>query len=500
MSRVNRRNFIRAAAGALAVAGLGASPAPRFDVRRFGAAGNGSTLDSAALNRAILAASQAGGATVEVPAGTYLCDSVRLKSRVTLHLAAGATIVAAPPGGFDPADSNAPWEAYQDYGHNHFCNSLIWGEHLHDVAIEGPGLIWGKGLSRGSLREGKCPAATVHGVANKTIALKNCRNVTLRDFSILAGGHFGILATGVDNLTIDRLTIDTNRDGMNLDCCRVVSVTRCRVNSPSDDGICLKSSYALGEVRPTEHVTIRDCYVTGGYKVGSFLDGTKKRLTVPGDAYWPMTGRIKLGTESAGGFRDIAIEDCVFESCRGVALEAVDGGDLEDVTVRHIVMRDVNNAPFFLRLGARLDAPPGTKVGHFRRVVIRDLACHGPANTMPAMILGIPGHPIEDVVVRDVYLEQRGGDPASIAADIPAEEEKRYPEPAFFGAIPAQGLFARHVRGLVLDHVEFASAALDARPVVWLGDVHGERLSNVTMPRHAATPIYRHFRPRTASL
>jgi polygalacturonase len=500
MSRVDRRNFMRAAAGALAVAGLGASPAPRFDVRRFGATGNGSTPDTAALNHAIAAASQAGGGTVEVPAGTYLCDSIRLKSRVTLYLAAGATIVAASPGGFDLAESNAPWEAYQDYGHNHFCNSLIWGEHLHDVGIAGPGLIWGRGLSRGTLREGQFPAATVHGVANKTIALKDCRNVTLRDFSILAGGHFGILATGVDNLTIDRLTIDTNRDGMNLDCCRMVSVTRCRVNSPSDDGICLKSSYALGEGRPTEHVTIRDCYVTGGYQVGSFLDGTKKRLTIPGDRYWPMTGRIKLGTESAGGFRDVAIEDCVFENCRGVALETVDGGDLEDVGVRRIAMRDVNNAPFFLRLGARLDAPPGTKVGRLRRIVISDLTCHSPANTMPAMIVGIPGHPIEDVVIRDVHLEQRGGDAATIAATIPAEEEKLYPEPAFFGPIPAQGLFARHVRGLELDHVDFASAAPDARPVIWLGDVHGERFSRVTMPHGAATPIFHHLRPRTASL
>jgi polygalacturonase len=499
MSDVKRRNFMRAAAGALAVAGLGASPAPRFDVRRFGATGNGSTLDTAALNRAIAAASQAGGGTVEVPAGTYVCDSIRLKSRVTLRLAAGATIVAAPPGGFDPAEPNAPWEAYQDYGHNHFCNSLIWGENLHDVAIEGPGLIWGRGLSRGTYPEGNCPPATKRGVANKTIALKNCRNVSLRDFSILAGGHFGILATGVDNLTIDRLTIDTNRDGMNLDCCRVVSVTRCRVNSPSDDGICLKSSFALGEARATEHVTIRDCYVTGGYRVGSFLDGTKKRLAGP-DPYWRMTGRIKLGTESAGGFRDIAIADCVFESCLGVALETVDGGALEDVSVRGIVMRDVRNAPFFLRLGDRLDAPPGTKVGSLRRVVIRDLACHGPANTMPAMIVGIPGHPIEDIVVRDVYLEQRGGDPATMAAAVPSEEERLYPEPAFFDPVPAQGLFARHVRGLELDHVEFASVAPDARPVIWLQDVHGERFSQMTMPRGAATPIYRRSRPRTAAL
>ena len=94
------------------------------------------------------------------------------------------------------------------------------------------------------------------GVANKAIALKNCRNVILRDFSILHGGHFGILATGVDNLTIDNLKIDTNRDGMDIDCCRNVRVSNCSVNSPWDDGICLKSSFALGYARATEMVTI----------------------------------------------------------------------------------------------------------------------------------------------------------------------------------------------------------------------------------------------------
>ena len=85
----------------------------------------------------------------------------------------------------------------------------------------------------------------------------------LRDFSILHGGHFGILATGVDNLTIDNLKIDTNRDGMDIDCCRNVRVSNCSVNSPWDDGICLKSSFALGYARATEMVTITNCLVGG---------------------------------------------------------------------------------------------------------------------------------------------------------------------------------------------------------------------------------------------
>ncbi len=159
-------------------------------------------------------------------------------------------------------------------------------------------------------------------MGNKAIALKNCRNVLLRDFKILEGGWFGILATGVDNLTIDNLVIDTIRDGMDIDCCRNVRVSNCTVNSPWDDGICPKSSFALGYARPTENLTITNCYVTGGYEVGSVLDGTWKPLTMERGT---PTGRIKMGTESNGGFRNITISNCVFESCRGFAIETVDG-------------------------------------------------------------------------------------------------------------------------------------------------------------------------------
>ena len=176
-------------------------------------------------------------------------------------------------GGYDAAEPQGAWEPYQDYGHNHWHNSLIWGESIHDVSILGPGLIWGKGLSRGH-DETALPDTTKPGVGNKAIALKNCYNVILRDFSILQGGWFGILATGVDNLTIDNLKIDTNRDGMDIDCCRNVRVSNCTVNSPWDDAICPKSSFALGYARPTENVTITNCYVTGDYELGSLLDGT----------------------------------------------------------------------------------------------------------------------------------------------------------------------------------------------------------------------------------
>jgi hypothetical protein len=212
---------------------------PFFNVRNFGATGDGKSIDSPAINKALEAAAAMGGGTVYVPAGTYNCYSLRLKSFICLYIEQGATILAAPTpldgtttDGYDAAEPQGPWEPYQDYGHNHWHTSLIWGEAIHDFSIMGPGLIWGKGLSRGHQNDKDLPDTTKPGVRNKTIALKNCFNVTLRDFSIFKGGWFGILATGVDNLAIDNLKIDTNRDGMDIDCCRNVRVSNCTVNSP----------------------------------------------------------------------------------------------------------------------------------------------------------------------------------------------------------------------------------------------------------------------------
>ena len=318
----------------------GAASAPTlgvFNVRSYGATGDGKTLDTKAINNAIEAAAGAGGGVVFFPAGSYLCFSIRLKSQVHLHLEQGSAIVAADSpregdqtgyngGVYDAAESNTAWDAYQDYGHNHWHNSLLWGENLQDLSISGSGLIWGKGLSFGADRSarGSYPTykAEQPGVGNKAIALKNCHNVLLRDFSVLKGGHFALLLTGVDNLTIDNLIIDTDRDGIDLDCCQNVRVSNCTVNSPWDDGICPKSSYALGYARPTSNLTITNCWVTGCYELGTVLDGGFKKYA-PGSRV-PHTGRIKCGTESNGGFINITISNCVFEGCQGYALETVD--------------------------------------------------------------------------------------------------------------------------------------------------------------------------------
>jgi hypothetical protein len=453
-----------------------------YDVTAFGAKGDGRTLDTPAINHAIEAAATSGGGTVLFPSGSYLCYSIHLKSHVTLYLSPGATIVAADSpstdaGGYDPPEPNQ-WDKYQDFGHSHWHNSLIWGEDLSNVSIIGPGLIWGKGLSRGGGDSTLAP-----GVGNKTISLKNCRNVTLRDISILHGGHFAILATGVDNLTIDNLLIDTNRDAIDVDCCRNVRISNCSINSPWDDGICLKSSYGLGFARSTDQVTIANCYVTGGYEEGTLLDASYKRIGH--DYKAPRNGRIKFGTESNGGFRNITVTNCVVEDCRGIALESVDGAILEDVAISNITMRDITDVPFFLRLGSRLRGPESIPTGNMRRVLISNVSVSNCESRQAAIVTGIPGHYIEDVKFSNICILHRGGGTKDDAAIEPPEIENIYPEPNRFGPMPAHGFFIRHVKGIAMHDVEIKSLAEDFRPAFVLDDVEHADFTHIKLPRSA---------------
>lgn len=455
-----------------------------YNVMDYGATGNGKTLDNKAIDRAIDAAAKAGGGTVVLPAGTYLSGTIQLKSNITLYLEQGATIQAV----FDTSAYDKPepfkYDMYQDFGHSHFHNSLIWGVGLHDVSILGPGLIDGKGLSRDLDHRDHLP----HGLGNKAIALKNCRNVIFRDFSILKGGHFGILATGIDNLTIDNLKIDTNRDGMDIDACRNVRITNCTVNSPWDDAIVLKSTYALGFVRDTRNVTISNCMVSGDYVLGSVLDGTFKRY--PKTAHIPHTGRIKCGTESDGGFKNITITNCVFDHCGGLALETVDGGHLEDVTVSNITMRDIINMPIFLRLGSRMRGPKGMKVGDIKRVNISNIVVYNSASRAASTISGIPGHDIQDVSIHNIQFVLRGGGAAKLRNIKVPEKANGYPEPTMFGTLPAYGFYVRHVKGIEFSDIKVTTMKPDERPVFMFKDASNIDLHYINVPKVDGVPVF----------
>jgi polygalacturonase len=454
-----------------------AAPKP-YNVRDFGAAGDGKQLDSPAIDKAIEACAKAGGGTVLVPAGTYLSGSIHLKSNINLLIDAGATILGAPQkmGAYDPTE---PYTlgGYQDGGHCFFQNSLIWGENLTHVSITGKGMIDGGGLVKDfdeldrmagykkSKSKDKTPSADFKPirVGNKAISLKLCKDVQLRDFTIFHGGHFGILATGCENMTIDNLTIDTNRDGMDIDCCRDVVISNCRVNSPDDDGICMKSTHVLGKPVFTENVTVTNCYVSG-FEEGTLLNGKK----IPNKR---AVGRIKFGTESSGGFRNCTVTKCTFDSCRGLALEEVDGGLLENIKVSDLTMKNISPYAIYVTTGRRNRTPNLTTQSRLKNVVISNVTIDGVSKTSGIQITGMPGQPLEGIRLENIRMTTNGGGTKEDATRKFPELEKDYPEPGPLGITPAWGVFARHVRGLELVNIQLKFKEVDLRPAAQFEDV-----------------------------
>ncbi len=463
--------------------------ATHHNVRDFGALGDGKHIDSSAINAALEQASKEGGGTVVISAGTYLCYSIHLQSEVTLLLEKGAVIKAAPvtdTQGYDEAESND--FPYQDFGHSHWHNSLIWGEDLHHVTIEGEGMIDGTDvLSRGQPKR----SYTGQTIANKALAMRDSHHVTIRGVSFMRCGHFALLLTGVDDLLIENVTCDTNRDGFDIDCCERVVIRNCRVNTINDDAIVLKCSYALGRPKPTEHVLIEDCDVSG-YDVGTLIDGSCTTLTTKAPDGDGPTGRIKLGTESNGGFRHIKIRRCTFTHCRGLALETVDGAEMKDIRVSDITMKDICNSPIYIRLGSRMRAPEGFHPSKVSDISISNINVTDADSRYACLIVGTEGNPVRKVRIKNLYVQFRGGltlkdveeqcgrNPFFIPEARKNGEigEANYPEPSAHGIQPSWGFSIIHAEDISLKNVRLETILPDERPAYFLKDTRDIKASS----------------------
>ncbi len=444
-----------------------------YNVRDYGAKGNGKAIDSPAINKAIRKAAENGGGRVVLPAGEYLCYSIRLESGVELFLSQGSKIVSAKPTATEGYDlpEETPHTQYQAFGHNHVRNALIWGHDISDVSITGHGLIDGCNLT--SWNEGR------KFEGNKSIAFRGCRNVTITGITIYRAGHFAIHATDCDNLMISDLRVDTDRDGIDIVCSKNVTVSNCLINGPQDDCIVLKSNYSLGRFKDIENVTITGCVITG-YQCGSMLDGTFRRFPPEQDVF-RSGGRIKLGTESSGGYKNITVTNCVFEYCGGLMLQSMDGGHLEDVTFSNITMRDCLYDPIFMRIGERMRSPEGTPVGHIKRVSFSNIIAYNVDSWNGCVISGTPGHYIEDVSFSNIHLYFQGGYPAEDARIVPPEFEKNYPEPWMFGTSPSRAFFVRHARDIHFDDIYLDYEYEDGRPDFALIDTEGVTRNNIVV-------------------
>jgi polygalacturonase len=431
----------------LASAGKGESIVRVTD---FGAADDGKTLCTAAIQQAIDACAAAGGGTVSFPPGTYLSGSLVLRSNVTLFLEEGATLLGSPSREdyySPPQDA----EGQPVEGEPVFRN-LIHGENLHDVAIRGPGTIDGSGAAFRDKTQKR----------TKAIYLVNCRDVLVEDVRLRNAGSWMQHYRFCENLTIRNIDVFNhiayNNDGLNVDSCRNVTITGCRVDS-DDDGIVLKS---LSD-RPCQDVVIDGCTISS------------------------HCNALKMGTESGGGFVNIKIADCTVFSPRkseriygrqrglaGVALEIVDGGRLENVTVSNVSIEGVS-VPLFLRLGNRArsySGGPKPEVGTFRKVRLSNITASG-TSAIGCSITGLPGHPIEDVVLENVDLGFEGGGIREDTLREVPEQEASYPESTMFGTLPAYGFYCRHVRGIKFLGLKLQAEQPDLRHAMVFDDVEG---------------------------
>ncbi len=408
-----------------------------FSVKRFGAAGDGELKDTGAIQKAVDAASAAGGGTVLFPAGTYLTGTIFLKSKVTLHLAAGATLL----GSTDLEDYPHRSPKIRSYTDNYADQCILYGEELENIAIVGRGVIDGQGASFKS-RTYKNRPYIIRIFTSRNILVGG---ITLRNSAMWVQHYLGC-----ENVTLRGLTVhsrcNANNDMIDIDGCRNVRISDCYGES-DDDSITLKST----SEHPCENVAINNCVVSS------------------------RCNAIKMGTETHGGFRNIAISNCsVFRTgLAGVALEIVDGGTLDGVTVSNITMRGVRS-PIFLRLGNRArvfkkDMPkPG--MGSFRNVNISNILATGATN-QGCPISGLPGYPIENVSLSSIQITFAGGGTVEDSARAVPEKPSSYPECTMFGKLPAYGFFCRHVKGLTLNNIDLRFAQPDLRPALFLEDV-----------------------------
>jgi len=418
-----------------------------YDIRDFGAKSDGNSLCTQDIQKAIDQCAGNGGGTVYFPAGTWLTGTVYIESQITIWLDSGCTLL----GSKDKSDYGRTRVLRHAEDETFSCWAILAGKNLQNIAIRGRGTIDGQGANF-KYKKGPRP---------KNIYLENCRDVLIEDVHLRAAGSWMQHYRNCDRLTIRDITVfnhvSYNNDGLNIDSCRDVIITGCRVDS-DDDAIVLKSLSR----KPCENITVSDCQISS------------------------HCNSIKMGTESGGGFQNITVSNCTICSPRyseviygrqrglaGVALEIVDGGTLDRVVISNITIKGIS-VPIFMRLGNRARSyeqdQPKPGIGKFRNVVINNIIATD-CSPIGCSITGLPGHPIESVTLSNVNLSFEGGGTKDEASREIPEKPDSYPESTMFGTLPAYGFFCRHVKNIKFQNVKLATSTPDHRHSIAFDDV-----------------------------
>jgi hypothetical protein len=438
----------------LALFGTGAVSAPEttgdqriFDVSTFGAVGDGVTMDTRPIQEAIDTCSATGGGTVIVPAGTYNIGPIEMKSMVHLFLEADAVLSGA-----------TDIETYQKLPY------LVHAQEATRFAITGQGRIIGNGHV--------FPARKPDGswaFRPRLMRFERCSDIILRDITLENSAswctHMVLCsAVNVDGITIHN-RVNQNNDGLDFDSCTEVRVSNCYLDC-GDDAIALKTNYT----EPCKNITVTNCVMTSRWAA------------------------FRFGPEARGNFEDITVSNCVIHDTfgTGIKLQMNEGAVMRNILFSGLTMTNVSG-PISMRLAGwrhgilSRDNPEGMPIGRFENVVITglratiaerpgvnvDVDLHPfPGEERSCIsITGLPGHPIEGITLSDIHITFPGGGTADEAArrEIP-DLPDTYPEYFMFGVLPSWGLYAHHIRGLVLHNITFDLDTPDLRPAIVLDD------------------------------
>ena len=431
----------------------------------FGIYSDGVTLNTKSIQFAIDYIHEQGGGRLVFDVGRYLTGTIHLKSNVGIHLLEGAVLLGV---------TNPP-----DYDREGFTALILCNDQAN-ISITGKGIIDGQGR-----QVAKNVAALVHKGLIKDLFRNDRPEVEIRPMLAYFRSCKNILISGVTmrnsaawvqtydqckNLRIDSIAVDSrafwNNDGIDIVDCDSVSITNSYIDA-DDDGVCLKSHDVT---KVCQNVTLRNCTI---------------RSSANG---------IKFGTASLGGFRNIRIKDIrIFDTYRSaIALEAVDGGFLENVEVDSLRASNIGNG-VFLRIGERVAG----KKGRLEGIKISNLSVEiasnkpdtayeyeGPVEDIPRnispviIIAGLPGSIINNVSFDNIELKHPGGGNPLFAKvmlselDSVPEMPTAYPDFSKFKELPAWGIYIRHAKGIEFSNMKLWCLKKDYRTAIVLDDVH----------------------------